>query len=376
MGAALTGETEVVGAGVAVVATGRASGTGSLDARIPDGAGVAVVTGPVHKQVVARARLDVAGVEGTGVAVLAGEGLSGDALTERARIPDSAGIPVVAFCSGVAVGAASRRVAGIHRAGIAVVAIDRASPGAEAVEATLARGAGVAVVAFVIGVAVDAACRRVARVSGAGVAVVAALLRSRTGALLATVRLRAGIAVVAGQAVDEAVQATGVDVARVGGTRVSVVAVQGYPHADPVHAAILGGACVPIVAPSCEAGMCAAFRWVAGIHRAGVAIVAARGRPGGALAVEAAVVAGAEVVVVAGGVIGDGVVAALALGGAGDRSAGPRVGALSGVGAGGGKVGGGLGVVGDLDDIGGLGGGDGGLAGGCEHDDEHQGCLP
>ena len=129
-----------------------------------------------------------AGVGGAGVGVVAG--LRRPATDAgRALVAESAGVAVVAVrnVGDGCVRAAGRRDAGVDRAGVGVRAVGADPRHADAADAGVAVGAGVAVVARQRVVGVGAlARRRVARVGGAGVVVVA------VGGRLARQTLRPG----------------------------------------------------------------------------------------------------------------------------------------------------------------------------------------
>ena len=123
----------------------------------------------------------VAGLHESSVQTLLSLQLSAGPPTQsaaRAGVRRRAGVAVVARRRVVRVDAAGRRVARVVRAHVAVVAVGRRAADAEAARAGVGRRAGVPVVAGGGVVRVDAAGRRVARVVGADVAVVAVRRRA------------------------------------------------------------------------------------------------------------------------------------------------------------------------------------------------------
>ena len=186
-------------AGVAVIAGQRRAGADAVGAGVARGAGVAVVTGlGVGGEDTARGR--VAAVVGAELLVLTGDGLARGADAAAAGVADGAHVAVVTAL-GVGGGDAARgRVAGVVCAGLAVVAHHGPTGHAGPFGAGVARGAGVAVVAGLGVGGVHAAGGRIAGVVGAGVAVVAGRLDPRAGAVDAGVVAGAGVVVGAGLA--------------------------------------------------------------------------------------------------------------------------------------------------------------------------------
>src|SRR6185503_12915851 len=145
--------------------------------------------------------------------------------------------------------ASRRRVAGIGRAAVPVVAAERRPAGALALPARVVRRAGVAIVARRRIGFEDAPLGRIAGVVGAGVLIVAADRRADAPAVgVAGVPIRAGVAVVAGDVRGRRVDALAAD-AGVPGAGVLVVAGDRGPDAPAVAVAlVVGGAGVAVVA--------------------------------------------------------------------------------------------------------------------------------
>ncbi len=214
---------------------------------------------------------------------------------------------MVARRAGVAVGAghrvvgilaAHRRVAGIGRAGVVVVAATIAATLALSALADVARRARVAVVTRRHVDQIRAARNRVTGIRRADVAVVARQRRRRSaGPAEANVVLRARVAIGAGVVVGR-VGAARLGVAIVGRAGVVVIAAQGRPLARATRTLVAGRAGVVVVARVGVVHELAALQRVAGIGRAGLVVVADLARTA-ALAVAAGVARGANVAVVA-----------------------------------------------------------------------------
>src|SRR6185503_18902654 len=196
--------------------------------------------------------------------------------------------------------ASRRRVAGIGRAAVPVVAAERRPAGALALPARVVRRAGVAIVARRRIGFEDAPLGRIAGVVGAGVLIVAADRRADAPAVgVAGVPIRAGVLVVAG---DRGPDAPAVAVALVvGGAGIAVVAGGARRRrgdALAIHAGI-PGAGVLVVAVHRGAGAVAiGVAYI--VPRTGITVVAGvtRGRREDALPFDAGVL-GTGVLVVA-----------------------------------------------------------------------------
>src|SRR5262249_20105711 len=190
------------------------------------------------------------------------------------------------------VDAAAQRIAGIGRARVPVIAVERRPYRAEAALAGL-----VAVAYRVVGARrpvrdcdVVAAEQRVARIRRARILVVAVeRCPGRAGAGLAGLRAVADVGVETRRAVRQrGVRAAGDRVAGVRRARVAVVAVERRPgHADAAQAGLGAVADVRVRARrAVERGRVLAARLrIAGVGRADVAVVAVERRPGAADAV-------------------------------------------------------------------------------------------
>ena len=287
----------VVGAGLGAPRRAHA-----VDARVALRAGGAVFAGAGdgHGQAPG---VREALVLGAGVVVVAVQRGAAHADTLGAGVVGGAGVPIVA--AGVAPGirAAGDRVADVDRAGIIVIAVElgRVLPDTHAVVAGVIRGARVPVVAYAAHSAVDAAGLRVAVGVGARVAVLA---RGRGAADAlpgrAGVRGRAGVLVVAARLV-RLVDTPGDGVTRVVGADVVVVALEGGSgDADAGTAGVCDGARVPIVARIDVAGVLATQRRDARVIGAERVVIADDRRARLAHASSADVASGAEVAIVAG----------------------------------------------------------------------------
>ena len=295
------GLTGADGAGVAVIAVGRDTNTFPSLAGVFDGAGIAIVAGPIHGLVEAGAVIEVAGIEGAGVAILAALGRPRETGAQGAGVGLGAGVAIVARQRLGQIGAAAQGIAGVYSARVPIVAGEERSALASAFEAEVTQGAVVAVVA---GVAVKSLVDALARVRGAatcraGRVGLAVHRLSQTGPIQAIVFLRAGTSVVADEATQWQVCTPGLTVAGVHGAGVPVVAGQSLPDAQPVLAEVSRRADAAVVTRSLADGRLAhTVLWSTGILCAGVAIVTDE-VGAGATAGQAAIIEGAEGTVVA-----------------------------------------------------------------------------
>src|SRR5262249_7305340 len=176
--------------------------------------------------------------------------------------------------------------------------------GADGVLAGVAGGADARVVAGRGVVGVRAAARRIARVVGAGVGVVAVGRRpAHAGAVLADVAGGARVAVLAGRGV-VGVEAAAGPITGVVGARIAVVAEE-LADAGPTLAGVVHRAGVAVVAGHSGVRVFAAGGGVAGVVGAEVAVVAIGCRAADARAGHAGVPRGAGVAIVAGRGVGD-----------------------------------------------------------------------
>jgi hypothetical protein len=169
----------------------------------------------------------VAGIGGTGIAVIAIGRCSADTNSSGTGVICGTGVAVVTGVGVVLMRTAGRGVAGIVSADISIIAIGRHSADTGSSRTGIIRGAGVAVVTGIRVVVMRTAGGRIAGIVGAGVAVIA--LKRGSGDALSVGRI-AGFGTVAG---------------------VSIVAIfRRTTHADPGLALIYQRATVSIVARS------------------------------------------------------------------------------------------------------------------------------
>src|SRR5438093_630728 len=142
----------------------------SAAAGVPHGTGIPVRAGGGVVGVDA-ARRRVAGVVRTGVPVVAAQRRPADAPAVAAGVVGGAGVPVVAGRCVGRVDAAGARIASVVRADVAIVAVGREAADADSAAAPIIEGAGVPVVARGGVVRVGTPNGGVAAVVGAGVAV-------------------------------------------------------------------------------------------------------------------------------------------------------------------------------------------------------------
>src|SRR5439155_507760 len=291
--------------GVGPDAAARLAGVG-LRAGIAVGAGAAVglvrVGAGAARRVAASCRVAlVQGGADDGVSPGAGVGLAGVGVREGFAVGAGAAVRLVG------VGAdAARRIAGAGD--VALVedgAHDGVHPDAGASLAGVGLGAGITIGARAAVGLVRVGAGAARRIADAGVVALVERgaddgVRSRAGARLAGVGLRAGIAVGASDAVGQDMMlAARPGRAAVGRARVAVVAVRrGAADAAPGRAPVVRRAGVAVVAGRRVVRVHAADRRIAGVVRARVIVVAAERWPTDAGAVRALVGGGARAPVV------------------------------------------------------------------------------
>ncbi len=139
-----------------------------------------------------------------------------------------AGLAIVAGVAVVDVDAADCRVTGVVGARVGVIALEGLATGAGPSGADVAVGAGVSIVAAVVVVDVDAAGRRITAIGRALVAVVGARhVRAGARTVRAAVAVGAGVPIVAGVVVVDVDALAGRRVAAVGSALVAIVTVRG-----------------------------------------------------------------------------------------------------------------------------------------------------
>jgi len=193
------------------------------------------------------------------------------------------------------------RVAGVRGAWVVVVTVYKSALALPQVAVVLG-GARIRVIARSVVVNMRAALGRVARVVRAQIAVVAVGHPGpHTLAFHAAVPHRTRVVVIARHIRQRLVYATARWITPVGSARIAVVATHLDPaRALPVAASLSEGAHVPVVAVTGARGVDAARGRKAGIFGAHVLVVAIHDGPADAVTVEARVIIGAPVAVVAG----------------------------------------------------------------------------
>lgn len=273
--AAASGQTDVLGAGIVVVAV-EGSDAEALTplADVPGGASVLIVTGegvvPVDT-----ARVRRAGIDSADIAVVTDQGIPTLAGAATTLIPDGARVQVVARGGVVLVGAAPGGCTGIRGADIPVVTDHGLAGCAEAGAADVVHGAGVPIIAGVGVREVQAPSRRIAGVVSAGVPVVAIRLDTTDADTTATlVPHRAVVTVRAGRRVGQ-VQAAPRWGTRVIGADIVVMAIHGAPRLAEASAAdIARRARIEVVTGRIVGCVGAPAIWVTGVVGADVSIVA------------------------------------------------------------------------------------------------------
>jgi len=248
---------DICRAGIAVVAVfrGAAYAASARIANVASRARISIVARHARERRVHAALHHVAGVERTGIAVVAYDRHTGGTCARLAHVADRAFAAVVAERAVVHGHAAGLRVARFGRARIAVVAVD------DHVRAGHAVG-------------------QVSAIDGAGVLVITGGRTSSANAFLAHVAHGIRVAVVAGRPGQGSVLTTVRRIAGVGGAGVAVVAHGcGSAHADTALAHVADGAGIAVAAlrPIGLNLVHAARRRVTRVHGAVVLVVAVDG---------------------------------------------------------------------------------------------------
>jgi hypothetical protein len=251
--ATLTAHERIAGLGAIaelsiITIQGRAPGACALRAGVLHGARIAIPAGEIVGFVGA-AQPRLAAIVGARISVIAAQGALGRASSARALLIGRAGVTVVT--GGVVGGedAASTR-AQLIGAGVAVITRDLRSALAEPSVAQIAYGAGVPIAAICVHESVVTATIGRADIDRAGVCVITGEApRPDTSALNAGVARRAGVLVVAGSGVGHK-GAADKAIAPVIGARVVVVAFKGDTSrgAGALSADVAQGARVTVVA--------------------------------------------------------------------------------------------------------------------------------
>jgi len=167
--------------------------------------------------------LSGAGIIGTGIAVIAIEGLPWETNSLVAVVCHGADVAVIAWGGVVLVEAAFLGMAVVFRAGVRVVTVERQALRAGSICAGIPGRARVTIVAGKLIVQVQTSLEGVAGIVGARVGVVAVQgACGNAGSLLAVVTLGARVSIIA-LAVDELVLASDGRVAQVRGADIAVV---------------------------------------------------------------------------------------------------------------------------------------------------------
>jgi len=290
----------IVAADVAVVAVERlTAGAFAVGASFAGGTGIAVIA-RICVGVKNAAGCGVAGVVGADVEVGANNGLAGDAPAPRTVVSVGAQVVIVAVAVPGLVEAAGLRVAAIFRARIRVVTIEPSAPFTLAVVAGVPHGADVPIGARRRVELMYAPGILVARVVGARVAVVAVKWGSASALAVGAFFVHGtGVAVITGVGVGVENAADG-RIACVGCAYVVVVANRGlFKNARFALAVVPESAGVAVVAVEVVGHVDADSLVVAGVVGARISVAAVEGRSGGADPIDAAIVDGARVTVVA-----------------------------------------------------------------------------
>lgn len=280
------------------------AGAPSLHAGVVAGAEIAVVARARDRAVATPAR-GLTRVLGARVSIVTIEGHATRTAPVPARIVRRAGAAVIARGRVAGVDAAGRGGAGVVRAGVAVVAMVWRIARALTLDTSIVGGAGVAVVARLIGIDVDTAHLGVTGVVGAGVPVVAGR-RGPAGAaaIRADVTACAGIPIIAAHSIVE-VNTTLLTAAGIVGTGVPVVAVDGCAtSALSIAADVIARARAAVVAGGGVGRSLATRAGLARIVRACIPVVTIGWGAAAAAPTGASVVEGARTAVVAGPGVG------------------------------------------------------------------------
>jgi hypothetical protein len=263
--------TDIIGAHVVIVAIKHAGiDTEPILTAVPDGTGVAVVTGTIHRRENTFASLGT-GILSARVVVVAHQEQPGHADAFLAGIVDGARVAIGTAPRRRNIGAAAFRQTGVGRTGIVVVAIWCPGALAQTVDATIGGGTCVAVIAgSVCGHERTPFARRTA-IGGTDIAVVTDLrLSPHAGTVHAGIHGGARVTIIAGGHIGH-VLATRQGITAVVGTRVVVVAEGRYPSQTLSHVTFVSdGAGVTIIAGITRmVGFHRAFAGKGGAHRLG-----------------------------------------------------------------------------------------------------------
>jgi hypothetical protein len=244
----------------------------------------------------------VTSVVGTGIAIIAINGIARYADALLAVIVEGAGVPIGAGTINHLVLTTALGQTDVLRAGIAVVTLEVPFPFALPVDTNIFRGAGIVIVAEVFIVGIGTSQLRVAGVVRAGIAVVARQsLIADTLAAITDVDLGTFVIIVAGQLIGD-VLAPSLGVARIGGAKVIVITIDVRPGdagalgaVVPVRAHVIIRTAVDIVG-----GKLAAQQRVATVVRTRILVITFQSHAPRTVALEALVHGGAKVPVITG----------------------------------------------------------------------------
>jgi hypothetical protein len=248
----------------------------------------------------------VTAVVGARVVIVTGDGDAGLTGSVYTGFTYCAGVSIVTDVGAQAVAAAGVCVADVDRTHISVVAAQVACARRTGSLGTLV--ADTAHVAVIAGGAVGAVATpglRVAAVVGAALSIVAVRGACRDAAsIVADAEIGAGVPVVTDGGVGRMGASVG-GVTAVVGAAVLVVAIEGNGrHTCSFYAMVVHAAAVPIVAAVFIGRVGTAFDWIAGVGGAGVGVIAGDRLVGGAGPVDALIVGGACVPIVAAAFVG------------------------------------------------------------------------
>jgi len=263
------------------------------------GAGIGIIARFGVRHVLAAAER-IARIVSTAVAVIARDLWATYALACLALVAERARVPVVARPGPDLVSASGHRLAEVHRAGVAVIAVRCARSDARTADARVGHRAWVTVVARCSAVRVLAAKQWVAAISSTAVSVGAVEWRPGLAVPRGTLIANCTEVRVIAWSVAGRMLAPQLTVAPVAGARVVVVAI--HPRSRPALAACTGvplGTRVPVVTVSGHGIMSASLGFVAGVLGALIAVVTLDGHAGFAGSCFAVVSERARIVVVA-----------------------------------------------------------------------------
>jgi hypothetical protein len=290
----------IVGAGILII-TGE---TGPTDADpavtlVVDGADLAIIAGG-RIQGIGTAGLGVTGIGGAWIAVIAIRWGTTQARTGLTGVARGTGIAIVAADGVGRVDTPDLRVAGIVGTGVAIITIQGVRRSTDSLGTLVTRSADVVVEALLFVVEMGTPGLWLARVVGAGIAVIAVeLAGSRTLATTAQVLWSTRIAVIAGQLIEGRLT-TAVGGTGIGGANVVVVAIQrGTGDTFALGAEVIHGTGIAVITVG-QVGRVDAQAVHTGVIRADIVIVAIGGSTTDALTLLAEVIDGTRVAVVTG----------------------------------------------------------------------------